>query len=150
MRSKGRFVLAAFVLSLAATSATSQTVTPIEFPGAAHTRPHGINSSGEISGIYVNPDNSVHSFLLDRNGFTPLDVPGAIGTNALRINPEGEIVGFYVDSSGAGRGFLGDAARSPTSPCRGPSWISPTGSMPAETSWVNITIRPASRSTATF
>ena len=54
----------------------------------------------------MNPDNSVHSFLLDRKGFTTIDVPGAIGTNALRINPQGEIVGFYVPSSGTGRGFL--------------------------------------------
>src|SRR5687767_8062905 len=106
MRSKGSFVLAALVLALSATPAGSQTVTPIEFPGARDTRPHGINSSGEVSGIYVSPDNSVHSFLLDRHGFTTIDFPGAIGTNALRINPQGEIVGFYVPSSGTGRGFL--------------------------------------------
>jgi len=54
----------------------------------------------------LSSDNSVHSFLLDRNGFTTIDVPGAIGTNALRINAQGEIVGFYVPSSGTGRGFL--------------------------------------------
>lgn len=81
MRSKVRFAIAAVVLILTAAPAGSQAVTPIEFPGAAHTRPHGINSSGEISGIYVNPDNSVHSFLFDRNGFTTIDVPGAIGTH---------------------------------------------------------------------
>ena len=106
MTLKASFAIAAVLLILTVAPAGSQTVTPIEFPGAAHTRPHGINSSGEISGIYVNPDNSVHSFLLDRKGFTTIDVPGAIGTNALRINPQGEIVGFYVASSGAGSGFL--------------------------------------------
>ena len=103
---EGQFCDCRVLLILTVAPAASQTVTPIEFPGAAHTRPHGINSSGEISGIYVNPDNSVHSFLLDRKGFTTIDVPGAIGTNALRINPQGEIVGFYVPSSGTGRGFL--------------------------------------------
>ena len=106
MTLKASFAIAAVLLILTVAPAGSQTVTPIEFPGAAHTRPHGINSSGEISGIYVNPDNSVHSFLLDRKGFTTIDVPGAIGTNALRINPQGEIVGFYIASSGAGSGFL--------------------------------------------
>src|SRR5688572_15740046 len=106
MKARASVAIAAVVMILAAVPAGSQTVTPVAFPGAAHTRPHGINSSGEISGIYVNPDNSVHSFLLDRNGFTTIDVPGAIGTNALRINPQGEIVGFYVPSSGTGRGFV--------------------------------------------
>ena len=110
MGSKGSFALAALVLTLVSPPGGSQTVTPIEFPGAQHTRPHGINSSGEISGIYVNPDNSVHSFLLDRKGFTTIDVPGAIGTNALRINPQGEIVGFYVPSSGTDEAFCGGEA----------------------------------------
>ena len=94
------------MLIAAVAPAASQTVTAIEFPGAKDTRPHGINSSGEISGIYINADNSVHSFLLDHKGFTTIDVPGAIGTNALRINAQGDIVGFYVPSAGTGRGFV--------------------------------------------
>src|SRR5687768_7839462 len=96
----------AIMLALGASAITAQTVVPIDVPGALHTRPNGINSSGEITGVYVKPDNSIHGFLLDRNGFMTLDVPGAIQTNAFKINPQGDIAGFYNVAPGRSRGFL--------------------------------------------
>jgi hypothetical protein len=106
MGPNARIAIAAVVLSLTATSAASQTVTPIEFPGAMDTRPLGINASGEIVGQYADA-SGIHGFLLDRRGFSSIDVPGAVQTTAFRINPQGEIVGFYVPPvTGLPRSFL--------------------------------------------
>jgi uncharacterized membrane protein len=106
MKTRAGFAMTTVVLALAATPVVSQTATSIEVPGALHTRPNGINSSGEISGVYVDADNNIHGFLLDRNGFTTIDVPGAVQTNALKINAQGDIVGFYVTPVGQARSFL--------------------------------------------
>ena len=42
------------------------TFTTIDFPGAASTTPWGINTRGDIVGVYVNADKSTHAFLLSR------------------------------------------------------------------------------------
>jgi hypothetical protein len=105
MGPNARIAIAAAVLSLTATSAVSQTVTPIDFPGAMDTRPLGINASGEIVGQYADA-TGIHGFLLDRKGFSSIDVPGAVQTTAFRINPQGDIVGFYVPPTGLPRSFL--------------------------------------------
>ncbi len=118
-------VLAMFVLALfaAATTLHAQqcggTFTSIDYPGATQTRAHGINSSGDIVGLYTDASGT-HGYLL-RGGqfasidvpgsgsskpsasdavnspdFTVIDFPGALSTQAWGINDAGDIVGYYT------------------------------------------------------
>ena len=68
MRRLKLYVLA-LSLALGATSnarADEPTFTALDFPGAASTSPWGINSRGDIVGLYVNFDNSIPWFSADR------------------------------------------------------------------------------------
>src|SRR5262249_15584558 len=100
MTAKTSFAIAALVWTLGAPLARSQSVTTIEFPKAMHTRPNGINPSGEIAGTYVIQDPQTkalqtHGFVFDHKGFRSIDVPDAVLTSAFGINPQGDVVGFY-------------------------------------------------------
>lgn len=81
----------------------------IQFPGASVTNARGINSVGEVVGVY-RLANLNHGFLLaeDDFNFTTIDFPGAASTRALGINSRGDIVGTYAlaGSLGLGHGFL--------------------------------------------
>src|SRR5262245_1774509 len=77
------------------TPAAAWSQTPINVPGARHTRPAGINSRGDIVGVYVTPDGRSHGFLLHDGEFTTIDVPGTVFTSAQGINPRGDIVGLF-------------------------------------------------------
>lgn len=69
--------------------------TPIDFPGARHTRPHAVSPTGVVSGVYVGQDGRSHGFLFDGGEFTTIDFPGATFTSAQGINAAGDVVGVY-------------------------------------------------------
>src|SRR2546429_6521675 len=74
--------------------AASYTFTTIDVPGAIQTNANGINSRGQIVGVYY--DSLVnHGFLDDAGTLTTLDVPGGLNTVAFGINKTGHIVGKY-------------------------------------------------------
>ncbi len=70
--------------------------TTIDFPGAASTTPWGINTRGDIVGVYVNADKSTHGFVLSGGQSTTVDFPGATSSELYGINPAGDVVGVYT------------------------------------------------------
>jgi hypothetical protein len=88
-------------------------------PGSLQgTYPFGINTSGAITGWYVDEANVNHGFVRDRHGaLVEFDVPGAgtgpfQGVNAYSIAPNGAVAGFYLDPNNVGHGFVREADRS--------------------------------------
>jgi uncharacterized membrane protein len=80
--------------------------TTIDAPGAVNgTIAWGINSHGDIVGIYSDAGGVGHGFLLSSGVFTTIDVPGAGSTTARAISSRGDIVGGY-DKAGVGHGYL--------------------------------------------
>jgi probable HAF family extracellular repeat protein len=82
-------------------------LTTFDEPGWSSGSTHGINDSGQISGIYT-PIGSTSSlgFVLDPNGtVTTISVPSADETAALGINNLGQIVGWY-STGNTEHGFL--------------------------------------------
>ena len=79
--------------------------TAIDFPGAFHTNPDGVNAHGDIVGRYRDVvGDPFHGFLLSGGKFTSIDVPGAFSTRAYGITPGGEIiVGDYCTDPGCVR-----------------------------------------------
>jgi len=80
MRQQRKLYLLALSFTLAATAnllADGPTFTPIDFPGAASTQAWGINTSGDIVGIYTLADKSTHGFLLS-GGNTPRSISPAL------------------------------------------------------------------------
>jgi uncharacterized membrane protein len=75
-------------------------------PGAAETRPTGINEHGQIVGDYVDRRGTRHAFLRDEDGaITTVDPPGAAVTLAADIDDQGRIVGTYTRADAAAHGF---------------------------------------------
>ena len=85
------------------------TYTTIDFSGATATLAAGINTSGQIVGGYLLPDQSRHGFLDVGGVFTTLDDPNATsGSENVGINDSGQIVGAYdLNSPEAGHVFEG-------------------------------------------
>src|SRR6516162_3181733 len=78
---------------------------PLASMGIPGTRPFGINTSGQIVGVYGNASGG-HGFLLSGGTYTTIDEPLATGgTSAQGINDVGQIVGVYINASGR-HGFL--------------------------------------------
>jgi len=77
----------------------------IDPDGSVDTRPFGINSSGEVVGLYTTADGKTHGFLLSEGGYTTIDFAGALRTNALAINDDGQLVGRY-DIGTVAHGYL--------------------------------------------
>jgi hypothetical protein len=84
---------------------------PIDFPGAVETGTVSITSNGQIAGQYVNPDGSVHGYLLKDGQFTSIDFPGAATTQLAWMNDRGDMVGGY--NSGNGNHGFSDQVPSP-------------------------------------
>lgn len=114
MKKQLTLCLAALALAVAAvpSSAPSASARNSEMPlvtidpsGSVDTRPFGINSSGEVVGLYITADGKTHGFLLSEGVYTTLDFPGALRTNALAINDSGQIVGRY-DIGTVSHGYL--------------------------------------------
>jgi uncharacterized membrane protein len=81
----------------------------IDFSGATQTLAAGINSSGQIVGGYILPDQSRHGFLDVSGVFTSIDDPNATsGSENVGINDSGQIVGAYdLNPPEAGHVFEG-------------------------------------------
>ena len=66
----------------------------------------GINSSGQLVGIYVDLASVAHGFLDNAGTFSDIDFPSATQTQAFDINDAGQIVGGYVDLLSNSHGFV--------------------------------------------
>jgi hypothetical protein len=108
MTPQRKLYLVALGFLLGATSnllADGPTFTPIDFPGAASTTPWGMNTRGDIVGLYVNADKSTHGFLLSGGQFSSFDFLNAAATAGNAINQGGDIVGRYT-IDGVTHGYL--------------------------------------------
>lgn len=95
-------------LAFVASVAPAATWTTIDVPGAVQTQCVGINSAGDIVGIYVDPADVTHGFVLKAGVFTTLDVPGAVSTWPNGINDAGQISGWFRSTQGQEHGFFFD------------------------------------------
>ncbi|HZQ69178.1 MAG TPA: hypothetical protein VFA68_11720 [Terriglobales bacterium] len=83
------------------------TFTTIDVPGAGVTGVQGVNTAGDMVGVYA-PMNTgpAHAFLLKNGAFTYFDYAGAYSTLAYGINDSGLIVGFaYFNGGTTAQGF---------------------------------------------
>jgi uncharacterized membrane protein len=91
-------------------NAAAYTFTQIDVPGAPDTTAFGVNSAGQIVGvfsIFPPPVSNNHGFLDTGGSFTQINVPGAFETSASGINGAGQIVGsFSTGGSFSRRGFV--------------------------------------------
>ena len=69
----------------------------VDVPNFTKTQVRGINSFGEVVGIYKDNDSLQHGFLLSYGVWTLLDFPGASQTMPRGINDHGTIVGMFLD-----------------------------------------------------
>ena len=85
---------------------SNRVLTTIDVPGAVFTSVNGINSDGELSGIYIDSGGTYHGYFRSKKGvFTRLDPPGSVRTQAEFLNAQGEVVGVYRDASQTRHGF---------------------------------------------
>jgi uncharacterized membrane protein len=84
------------------------TYTQIDYPGAAWTACYGINTAGDVVGVYVDTNNKYHGFHLSGGVYTSIDYRGAHHTEASGINDLGQIVGWYKPDAGGVVGYLYD------------------------------------------
>jgi uncharacterized membrane protein len=92
------------------------TFTTIDVPFAEalanRSSAQGINTRGDVVGIWVLPGVGPQGYLLEAHGgFSKIEVPGARETRPRSINASGEIVGWsFVPVLGGNRGFIRDRA----------------------------------------
>jgi probable HAF family extracellular repeat protein len=79
-----------------------------EVPSQADTFMGGINDQGDVVGIYIDTNFSLHGFLSTHGNFQNVDFPGATTTFALGINAAGKIVGQYNNSDRVSHAFLAE------------------------------------------
>ncbi len=99
------FVLG-MLLFAGAVSAQQSSLSTIDPPGSVLTRAFGINSRGDIVGLYFSADNMTHGFLLTGGQYVTIDAPDSIRTNAIGINSRGQIVGRYDTPDGVAHGYI--------------------------------------------
>jgi ribosome-binding factor A len=99
-------------------------IAPIDAPGAGTTGSQkgfkfggtiavGIDTAGDVAGIYADTNSIFHGYVRAANGtITPFDVPGTgttglfPGTAPTSMNAAGDIAGIYTDASGSVHGFV--------------------------------------------
>jgi len=98
------------------------TFATFDAPGAGTTLnqgtfPVGIDTAGDVAGMYFDTKNAFHGFVRSAAGtITEFDVSGAPtsighrGTVPMSMNTGGDITGFYVDANDVRHGFLRAAA----------------------------------------
>ena len=116
-----RVLLVAGLIAVTSLSAVSQgsTFTTIDVPGAGTgaqqgTAAVGIDTAGDVAGIYLDPNGLAHGFVRSASGtITTFDAPGAgtgknerEGTIPTGIDAAGNIVGMYRDSNLVYHGFV--------------------------------------------
>ncbi|MGH9638404.1 MAG: hypothetical protein ACRD72_26510, partial [Candidatus Angelobacter sp.] len=85
--------LAVLLLASVPLALAQGTYTQIDYPGANLTYAFGINTAGDIAGVYVDTDGSFHGFLLSGGIYTTIDYPGARDTYVYGLNDLGQVVG---------------------------------------------------------
>jgi hypothetical protein len=91
--------------------AANGTITQVVLPGAESIQTGNINSSGVLTGWFVDASGGNHAFIRAVDGtFTVFDVPDSNGTIAQSINDEGTVAGFYIQDDGIYPGFIRDAS----------------------------------------
>src|SRR5262245_61107128 len=76
-------IIAAFLITAAA---QQYTFTTIDVPGARNTAVQGLNSTGDLVGIYWDSSSGAnHGFLLSNGAFAFIDAPGATATRVMGI-----------------------------------------------------------------
>jgi hypothetical protein len=102
------FLQIAIVLMVAPSALQAQTVTTFDVPDAAGTFPQSINSSGQVTGYYLDQVTfQPHGFFRDGNGILiTFDVVDSIYTMPQGISTEGQITGTYQDAASNVHGFL--------------------------------------------
>jgi hypothetical protein len=82
----------------------------IDFPRSPDTMATGLNSRGDIVGLYGPNlpayEGTEQSFVLEGNAFQELIYPGATYTGGLGINKSRKIVGWYTSPGDDVHGFL--------------------------------------------
>ena len=101
------------VIENQSTTVTTQgTYTLIDYPNATSTQLWGVNSRGEMIGVYVSADKVTHGFLYSHGQFKSIDYPGSALTLANGINAQGDIVGEYaLTATGPHHGFVLSGSR---------------------------------------
>ncbi len=69
--------------------------TLIDYPDASMTQVWGINSRGDVGGVYTGADKNNHGFLVNGGHYSPIDYPGATVTLINGISPQGDLVGEF-------------------------------------------------------
>lgn len=105
-------------------AATATIIAPIDAPGAGTvgvskgfkfggTIAVGIDTAGDIAGIYADANSLDHGYVRAANGtITEFDASGVgtaglfPGTNPTSMNSSGDVAGFYGDTSGVNHAFL--------------------------------------------
>jgi uncharacterized membrane protein len=81
----------------------------LDIPDSIFVAPSGINSQGDIVGVFQGPDYRFRGFLRTRDGHVrTIDAPNCGGTSFTGINAAGTIVGYCSGVSGSEpeRGFV--------------------------------------------
>jgi hypothetical protein len=93
--------------------ATDGAIATFSAPGGLDgTIGYAINTSGVITGIYLDTNNANYGFIRRANGaITTFSAPGAgaaasQGTISNNLNTAGAIAGYYIDASNVNHGFL--------------------------------------------
>jgi hypothetical protein len=84
--------------------------TTLDVPGSGVTEPYGINSAGQIVGLYGDTAGQ-YGFLYGRGEYTTLDVPDSIFTWAFGLNDLDQVVGNFAPPGSLSRGFLFSSGR---------------------------------------
>jgi probable HAF family extracellular repeat protein len=82
------------------------TFTTIDPPGSTFSAAQGINTAGQIVGVFQDVRQVSHGFLLSDGVYTTIDPPGATHTEAFGINDSGQVSGLYSDTAENTHGFL--------------------------------------------
>jgi hypothetical protein len=88
--------------------------TDLSVPGSSSTMALGVNSFGEVVGVYVpgSDSNALEGFTwTPQHGFTTVNDPNGVNDGNLTttingVNDRGQLVGFYVDANGNTDGFI--------------------------------------------
>jgi len=78
----------------------------LDSTGSSSTEIFGINTRGDLVGVYRDSSGASHAFLLSNGELSIIDVPGAFNTIPFGINSEGDITGAYDYNCCVSHGFL--------------------------------------------
>ena len=91
-----RIALCSLLILVAAAPLMAQgTYTQIDVPGSLNTLAFGINTGGDVVGLYADSTGFAHGFLLSGGTYTTIDYPtSGLETELYGVNDVGQIVGF--------------------------------------------------------